>query len=151
MVARLVPQLTPQRANTALLEVSHSAATAFPDAYPEKAGWRFSCEPMATQQTATIRSWLVLALGAVLCVLLIACINASGLLLVRTTVRQREWTIRASLGATPARLFRQLSTATGLLALAACGVGIAFAIGEVRLINDFGPIRRATVGPWTYL
>jgi predicted permease len=151
MVARLAPQLTPQRANAALIQVSHSYAAAFPDAYPEKAGWHFSCQPMATQQTAQIRSWLVLAFSAVLCVLLIACINASGLLLVRTTVRQREWAIRASLGATPTRLFRQMFTETGLLAFAACGVGIAFAIGEVRLINDFGPIRRAAVGPWTYL
>jgi putative ABC transport system permease protein len=151
MVARLAPRLTPQRANAALSQVSHSYSAAFPDAYPEKAGWHFSCQPMTTQQTAQIRGWLVLAFGAVLCVLLIACINASGLLLVRTTVRQREWAIRASLGATPTRLFRQMLTETGLLAFAACGVGMALAIGELRLINDFGPIRRAAVGPWTYL
>jgi putative ABC transport system permease protein len=151
MVGRLAPRLTPQRANAALVEVSHAYAAAFPDAYPEKAGWHFSCQPMAAQQTAQIRSWLVLAFGAVLCVLLIACINASGLLLVRTTVRQREWAIRASLGATPTRLFRQMFTETWLLALLACGVGIAFAIGEVRLMNDFGPIRAAAVGPWTYV
>ncbi len=151
MVARLAPHVTPQRANAALIEVSHSYAAAFPDAYPETAGWHFSCQPMATEQTAQIRSWLVLAFGAVLCVLLIACINASGLLLVRTTVRQREWATRASLGATPARLFQQMFTETGLLACAACAMGIACAMGEVRLINDFGPIRPAAVGPWTYV
>ncbi len=149
VVARIAPRLTPQRADAALTEISRSYAAAFPDAYPENAGWRFSCQPMAAQQTAQMQSWLVLAFGAVLCVLLIACINASGLLLVRTTVRQREWAIRAALGATQTRLFRQMFTETGLLAFAACAVGLAFAIGEVRLINDFGPIRGATVGPWT--
>ncbi len=151
MIARLTPPLTPQRANAALREVSHSYAAAFPDAYPEKAGWRFSCEPLAAQQTAHIRSWLMMAFGAVLCVLLIACTNASGLLLVRTTVRQREWATRASLGATPARLFQQMFTETGLLAIAAFAAGIACAVGEVRLINAFGPIRHAAIGPWTYL
>jgi predicted permease len=151
MVARLAPHVTAQRANAALVQVSHSYAAAFPDAYQEKAGWRFSCQPMATEQTAQIRRWLVLAFGAVLSVLLIASINTSGLLLVRTTVRQREWAIRASLGASPARLFRQMFTETGLLAFAACGAGIAFAMGEVRLLNDFAPIRPAAVGPWTYV
>jgi predicted permease len=150
MIGRLAPHVTPQGANAALIDVSHSYAAAFPDAYPETAGWHFSCQPMATEQTAQIRRWLVLAFGAVLCVLLIACINASGLLLVRTTKRQREWATRASLGATPARLFRQMFTETGLLACAACGVGIACAMGEVRLINDFGPMRSAAVGRWTY-
>jgi predicted permease len=148
MVARLAPPLARQGANAALLQVSHSYAAAFPDAYPETAGWHFSCQPMITQQTAPMRGWLLLAFGAVLCVLLIACINASGLLLVRTTVRQREWAIRAALGATPTRLFRQMFTETGLLAVAACGLGMALAIGELRLINDFGPVRRAALGPW---
>jgi predicted permease len=150
LVARLAPPLTPQRANAALRQLSHSYAAAFPDVYPETAGWHFSCQPMVSQQTASIRSWLLLAFGAVLCVLLIACINASGLLLVRTTVRQREWAIRASLGATPARLFRQMLTETALFAFAACGLGIALAMGELRLINDFGSLRRTPVGPWTY-
>jgi predicted permease len=149
MVARLAPPWTPQHANAALAEVSHSYAAAFPDAYPERAGWHFSCEPIAAEQTARIRSWLMLAFGAVLCVLLIACTNASGLLLVRTTVRRREWATRASLGATPARLFQQMFTEAGLLAIAAFGAGMACAAGEVRLINSFGPIRHATIGAWT--
>jgi putative ABC transport system permease protein len=150
MVARLAPPLTPARANAALIEVSHAFATEFSDVYSEQAGWHFSCRPIAAQQTDRIRSWLLLAFGAVLCVLLIACINASGLLLVQATVRQREWAVRASLGATPARLFRQMLTETGLLALAACIVAIAFAVVAVRLIDAFGPIH-AAIGPWTYV
>lgn len=150
MVARLPPSLTPARANATLIEVSHAFATQFPDVYPERAGWHFSCRPIAAQQTDRLRSWVSLAFGAVLCVLLIACINASGLLLVQATARQREWAVRASLGAAPARLFRQMLTETALLALAGCIVAIAFAIVAVRLIDAFGPIR-ATIGPWTYV
>jgi putative ABC transport system permease protein len=151
MIARVAPGLTPQRANAALVEISRSYAATFHDAYPLKAGWHFSCEQMADQRTETIRGWLALAFAAVLCVLLVACINASGLLLVRTTVRQREWAVRAALGARPARLLRQVFTETGLLALAGCGAGMAFAAGAVRVINEFGPVRTAGIGPWTYL
>jgi putative ABC transport system permease protein len=93
----------------------------------------------------------VLAFGAVLCVLLIACTNASGLLLVRATVRQREWAVRASLGATPARLFRQILIETGLLASAASVLGAAFASAAVRVINELGPLRPSTIGAWTFV
>jgi len=150
MVARVAPGLTPQRANAALVQLSRSYAATFPDAYPRNSGWHFSCEQMADQQTETIRSWLVLAFAAVLCVLLVACINASGLILVRTAVRQREWAVRAALGASPARLLRQTFTETGIIAFTSCGSGIAFAIGAVHLINEFGPLHKSVVGPWTY-
>ena len=129
MIARLAPALTAARANAALVDVSHSFAAAFHADYPEEAGWRFSCRTIAAQQTERIRGWLALAFGAVLCVLLVACINASALLLVRATVRQREWAVRASLGATPARLVRQMFTETGVLAFAAGAIGAAFAVG----------------------
>ena len=150
MIARLSPGLTPTLANSMLAQASHSYATEFPEVYPENAGWHFSCVPMITQQTRAIRGWLILAFGSVLCVLLIACINASGLLLVRATVRQREWSVRAALGATRARLFRQILTETALLVVAAGTCGIALAIGAVQLINKSGPIGRATIGSWTF-
>lgn len=151
MLARLAPGLDPQRANLTLLNTSHDYATLFPDAYPEREGWHFSCVRMGRQQTEAIQSWLALTFGAVLCVLLIACINASGLLLLRATVRQREWSIRLALGASPARLLRQVFIDTASFVFAGCGLGIASAILGVRLINDFGPVGRAAIGPWTFV
>lgn len=150
MVARVAPGLTPRRAEEALLELSRSYAEAFPDAYPQQAGWHFSCEQMVDQQAKPIRNWLVLAFGAVICVLLVACVNAAGLLLVRATARQREWAVRAALGASPARMVRQIFVETGVLVFAGCGVGIGFASGAIQLIDEFGPIHDAAVGPWTY-
>ena len=151
MIARVAPGLTPQRANDVLAGISHGYAAAYPDFYPEKTGWRFSCAPILEVQTTSIRSWLLLAFGAVFCVLLIACINVSGLLLVRASVRRGEWAVRAALGAGPSRLVRQIFAETSLLALIGCVAGVLLAVGLVRLSNQFGPIHRTTIEPWTLI
>lgn len=87
---------------------------------------------------STRRSLLVL-LGAVALVLLIACGNVVNLLLARGTGRQRELSIRAALGATRARLARQLLFESCLIAVLAAGIGVALAVAAVRLLVAFGP------------
>lgn len=148
MLARVAPGLTPQRADAALAEVSHSYAKIHPDDYPAKTGWRFSCAPVVEQQTRAVRGWLLLAFGAVFCVLLIACINVSGLLLVRASVRRGEWAVRAALGASRMRLVRQILAETALLALTGCAAGIALSTALVSLSNRFGPIHRTAIELW---
>ncbi|HKN62675.1 MAG TPA: ABC transporter permease [Candidatus Acidoferrales bacterium] len=151
MLARLAPRVTPERANAMLAAVSHRLAGQYSDFYPESTGWRFSFEPMLDEQTKDVRQWLLLAFGAVICVLLIACTNVSGLLLVRATVRSREWAVRAALGASSARLIRQILTETALLVSIGCAAGLALAIGLVRFINVYGPIHHAEIEPWTLI
>lgn len=148
MLARIAPGVTLERANAMLAAASHQVAAVDPDAYPEKAGWHFSIEPMLAEQTKDVREWLLLAFGAVACVLLIACTNVSGLLLVRATVRSREWALRSALGASGTRLVRQILAETALLVVIGCAAGIALALALVRLINTYGPIHRARIEPW---
>jgi putative ABC transport system permease protein len=71
-----------------------------------------------------LRTALSVLMGAVSLALLIVCANVANLLLSRTTARQKELMIRSAMGATRARLMRQLMTEGVILALAGGSAGL---------------------------
>jgi len=79
-----------------------------------------------------------LAVFAVALVWLIACTNASNLLIARVTSRRRELAVRAALGASRGRVVRYLLAESLLLAAGAAAIGIALASVGIGVLRDFG-------------
>jgi putative ABC transport system permease protein len=83
---------------------------------------------------ADVKTALWVLAGAVVCLLLIACANAANLLLVRTTARQRELSIRSALGATRTTLVRQLLIESAVVAVFGGALGVVIAYWGVDLL-----------------
>jgi putative ABC transport system permease protein len=144
-IGRVRPGVSPAQARDEILSVAFPPSPGNSD----EARKSFEITPLREALVGNDRPVLWLLLGAVGFVLLIACADVANLLLARAVVREREMTVRAALGASRSRLFRQNLAESLLLSCLGGVAGLLLAtwsLGGIRLLVPAnmlpsGPIR----------
>ena len=136
VVGRLAPGVPMERAQTEAEAMSRQLEEVSPQ-FNKGAG--AVLEPWLDGLLGSLKQRLVILLGAVFCVLLIACVNVANLLLARGAARSREIAIRASLGAGRGGIVRQLLSENLVLGLAGALAGLGLAYGILKGIVAAAP------------
>ena len=123
-IGRMKPGVTLEQAQADLNRVMADLAVAYPETNRNNGAKLVALKERVIGDIGPI---LLVLLGAVVFVLLIACVNVSNLLLARSTTRTREFAIRAALGAGRRRLIRLSLTESTLMALAGGALGLILA------------------------
>ncbi|MCU1259611.1 MAG: hypothetical protein JWO80_2496 [Bryobacterales bacterium] len=103
------------------------------------AGQRIRLEPMQKYIVAEVRPAILALMGAVIFLLLIACANVANLILVRSSLRERELAVRTALGGSRWRLVRQMLAESVLLAGAGTVLGVALASFGIHQLLVIAP------------
>ncbi len=131
MFGRLKPDVAPAMATAEFAQMAEQIIRE----QPLNAGMSIGISPLREVLVRDVRRSMLILLGAVTCVLLIACANLANLLLARGAVREREVAVRTALGATRFRLLRQLLTESIVLAAAGGFAGLLVAYLSVDGLN----------------
>ena len=134
---RLKPNVPLNRAQADLSVVASHLESAYPDAYPKAYGYGIEAAALQDDLTRRGRTTFLILLGASTLVLLIACANVANLMLARLMRLERELAVRAALGASKARLVRQLLTESILLSSLGGVLGLALAPLALKVLVRF--------------
>ena len=138
LLARLQPGASAAQAQAELDTLAAQFVAAHPAAYPGGA-LRFTVQPLRESVIVKVRPALRALSGAVVFVLLIACVNVANLMVVRGKSRERELAVRRALGASRARLVRQLLVESLLLVTLGAAAGLLLGFVGIGLVEWLRP------------
>jgi putative ABC transport system permease protein len=143
VVGRLRPGATRERAAGELNAVMNGLAARFPERYAELG---VTVVPLQDVVVQSVERPALALFGAVVLVLLIACVNLANLLLARASEREREMALRTAVGAGRWRLVRQLLGESLLLAALGGAAGMLVGWGLLRLLVRLAPANTPRLG-----
>ena len=137
VVGRLAPGVSVEAARRDIRVITDQLRREFPGTNAKVGS---VVEPLRNDLLGDRRDQLIVLIAALVCVLLVACANVAGLLLLRAFNRRGELAVRASLGATRGRLVRQLIAEAVMLACAGGALGLILAPAGARVLAEMVPI-----------
>ena len=137
VIGRLKPGITLAQAQSEMDGIAAQLRARYPD--HAEVGFHLDVRPLQQEVVGHVRPALLACQGAVVFVLLIACLNVANLLLVHMRRRQREIALRLSLGATTARIVRQILVECVTLAVLGGALGLVLAYWGILLLLALKP------------
>jgi putative ABC transport system permease protein len=135
VVARLKPAVDPRAAQVEMTAIAARISQQFPG----NRGVGVTITPLHEHLTRGAKPAMTMLIGAVVLVLLIACVNVANLLLARAATREKELAVRKALGAANTRVVRQLLTESAVLAAVGAVLGIALSTLTFRYLERLIP------------